>query len=99
MVTVSALIIGSLWFVADNRYVPRTEINEKYVQTTQADQRYVQQEALYGALSQLDRDRDIRDLENSIERLEAKEHLKPELFNEYDQYQLESAKRKLEGLR
>ena len=95
MLTVSALVFGSLWFVADNRYIPRSEVNEKFIQTVEADHRYVQQEALYGALKELENDRDKRDLENLIERLEAKSHLTPDAFSDYDAYELESAKRKL----
>ena len=95
MLTVSALVFGSLWFVADNRYIPRSEVNERFIQTVEADHRYVQQEALYGALKELENDRDKRDLENQIERLEAKAQLTPKAFTDYDAYELESAKRKL----
>ena len=74
MVTVAALVLGSLWFVADTRYMPRPEITEKYIQTANADERYVQQKALYGALKQMEDDRNKQAIRDAIERLEAKQH-------------------------
>lgn len=98
MVTVAALIMGSLWFVADTRYMPRPEITEKYIQSVQADERYVQQKALYGALKQMEDDRNEQSIRDEIERLEAKKQLSPEVFNAYDQYQLEALERKLDAV-
>jgi len=98
MITVGALIVGSVWFVGDLKYMPREEIATKYVQTELAEKTYVQQEALYGALKKLDDDRDARDLATAIDRLEAKQHLTPELFNEYDLWELEAAQRKLDNM-
>lgn len=98
MVTVAALVFGSLWFVADNRYMPRPEITEKYIQTVNADERYVQQKALYGALRQMEDDRNEQVIRDAIERLEAKKQLTPDIFNDYDQYQLDSYNRKLDAL-